>query len=51
MVSERETLPVNGFRKRDLTSKWFQKEETLPVNGFRKRYVTSKWFQKEISYQ
>ena len=40
MVSERETLPVNGFRR-----------ETLPVNGLRKGDLTSKWFKKEISYQ
>ena len=61
MVSERETLPVNGFGKGDLTSKWSRKErpyqqmvserETLPVNGFGKRDLTSKWFQKGRPYQ
>ena len=45
MVLERETLPVNGFGKGDLTSKWFSERETLPVNGFGKGDLTSKWFK------
>ena len=51
MVSERETLPVNGFGKGDLTSKWFSERETLPVNGLRKGDLTSKWFEKGRPYQ
>ena len=50
MVSERETLPVNGFRKEDVTSEWVKKE-TLPVNGLRKGDLTSKWFKKGRPYQ
>ena len=51
MVSERNTLPVNGFRKKYLTSEWVEKGRPILVNGLRMGDLTSKWFEKGRPYQ